>query len=508
MKPFIRTKKIKGHEYLYEVTPYLDKVTGKWKQKTKYLGRNIDGAPVKKTRIPKMGQVYELGQYIPSYWAIREYKIFEALLSCFEPEEVSLLLVMAVNRLVLPCSPRQVNSWLSSTWLSHMIPGVHADPGSIFQLLHTISNRSVIGLFSRMISLINNFSDKRVIMSGRVTDYSQFKGSRGEGYLYKDLLEGDFGIRMIYDHDMRVLIGCEISDIKRNFIEESLNIMNSGRIPGGVLLPNWDYFSPVLIQNLISIGYPFIIRPDSMYEPVLNIITNWDERTSPGIECMHRGEPCLLKECMVQVGYTSVRGYILHHLKKEQTIRHVFEKNLQNIQDMIIQGENDADSLDGLIHEVAGLEQDFFLPTILNGSLKRNQKMITREIRRLSRSIILYQGNYSWDECFFLSDTQWRFERDLFSLYRNFKRDLFGHQTERIKTGMLFVCFLSIMIKTFILKRLELAHLEEISSSDALLAELVPIHVITSPNPQVVPIKFSRRQKTILSYFGGIPGMK
>ena len=149
MKPFIRKKKIKGHEYLYEITPYFDEISGKWKQKTKYLGRNIDGAPVRKTRIPKTGGVYDFGQYIPAHWAIREYKLFEALLSCFSPEEVSLLLVLAINRLILPCSIRQVNSWLSGTWISHLIPGVIADPISIFQLLlqKSISPLIVAGVY-------------------------------------------------------------------------------------------------------------------------------------------------------------------------------------------------------------------------------------------------------------------------------------------------------------------------------------------------------------------------
>lgn len=507
MKPFIRTKKIKGHEYLYEITPYFDKISGKWKQKTKYLGRSIDGAPVRKARNPRTGQVYDLGQYIPAHWAIREYKLFEALLSCFSPEEVSLLLVMAINRLFLPCSPRQVNSWLSGTWISHLIPGVTADPVSIFQLLHTISNRPVIGLFSRMVSMINNFSEKRIIMSGRVTDYSLFKGSRGEGYPFKDLLEGDLGIRMMYDPAMKVLTGCEMTDIRRNFIEESLSVTSSGRIPGGSLLPNWDYFSPVLIQNLATTGYPFIIRPDITYDPVRAMIMDWDEHTSQGIECSYKGEPCFLKECTVLVGYVPIRGYILHNLKKEQKIRHIFEKNLQNIQDIILQSENDPDSLVDLIHEVAGMEHDFFLPTLHKEGIKRNQKMIISEIRRLSRSVVMFQGDFSWEECFLLTDVRWKIERDIFSLYRDFKRDLAGHQIERIKMGMLFVCFLSVMMKTFILKRLEQAHLEGILSYDALMTELVPIHVITSPHPMVVPVKLSRRQKTILSYFGGIPAV-
>ena len=46
MKPFTRVKVIKGHEYLYEVTPYRDE-KNKLRQKTRYLGKNVNGVPVK-----------------------------------------------------------------------------------------------------------------------------------------------------------------------------------------------------------------------------------------------------------------------------------------------------------------------------------------------------------------------------------------------------------------------------------------------------------------------------
>lgn len=505
MKPFVRIKKIKGNEYLYEITPFFDEETGKWKQKSRYLGKNVDGEPVRKGRIPNTSQVYDLGQYIPAHWAIKEYKFIEALLCCFAPEEVGLLLIIAINRLVMPCSPRHMNTWLSGTWLSRMLPGASPDPTSVLNLLDVLSNRSVIGLFSRMISMITNFSDRRIIMSGRITDFSQYEGARGGGYPYKDLLEGDLGIRMFYDPEERVLTGCEIADIRKNFIEDSMSIISSGRIPGSSFLPNWDYFSPVLIQNLVTISYPFIIRPDSSYEPVSSEILDWDERQSPGIECTYHGEPCFLKKFTAMVGYTPVRGYILHNSKKEQAIRHVFEKNLQNIQDIIIQGENDFETFDDLIHEVAGFESSFFFRKDHKSGIGRNREMITREIRRLSRTCVLYLGDYIWEECFSLTDTRWKIERELFSLYREFKRDLTGYQTERIKMGILFVSFLSVMIKTLVMKRLKQAHFEDITSINALMAELTPIHVVKSYQPFIVPGKLNRRQKTILSYFGGVP---
>lgn len=47
MKPIIRIKKINGKEYWYEDSPYYDPEKKQIRQKSRYLGKNINGAPVK-----------------------------------------------------------------------------------------------------------------------------------------------------------------------------------------------------------------------------------------------------------------------------------------------------------------------------------------------------------------------------------------------------------------------------------------------------------------------------
>ena len=47
MRSFVRVKKINGQEYLYEITPYYDKEKKQIRQKSKYLGKNVNGVPVK-----------------------------------------------------------------------------------------------------------------------------------------------------------------------------------------------------------------------------------------------------------------------------------------------------------------------------------------------------------------------------------------------------------------------------------------------------------------------------
>jgi hypothetical protein len=47
MKPTLRIKKINGIEYWYEDIPYYDKEKKQIRHKSKYVGRNVNGKPVR-----------------------------------------------------------------------------------------------------------------------------------------------------------------------------------------------------------------------------------------------------------------------------------------------------------------------------------------------------------------------------------------------------------------------------------------------------------------------------
>jgi len=70
MKSFTRIKNISGLEYIYEITPYYDKEKKKIRQKSKYLGKNVDGVPVKvrsQGKIPKKVCNYSATQSKPHF---------------------------------------------------------------------------------------------------------------------------------------------------------------------------------------------------------------------------------------------------------------------------------------------------------------------------------------------------------------------------------------------------------------------------------------------------------
>jgi len=66
MKSFTRIKSISDIEYIYEITPYYDKEKKKNRQKSKYLGKNVNGVPVKvrsQGKIPN--KVLSHGEFVP-----------------------------------------------------------------------------------------------------------------------------------------------------------------------------------------------------------------------------------------------------------------------------------------------------------------------------------------------------------------------------------------------------------------------------------------------------------
>ena len=96
MKSFTRIKKINGQEYLYEITPYYDKEKKQIRQKSKYLGKNVNGVPVKvrsQEQIPK--KVLSHGEFVPLKQITEDLKLERILSGVLHDKEVWPVLTLA-----------------------------------------------------------------------------------------------------------------------------------------------------------------------------------------------------------------------------------------------------------------------------------------------------------------------------------------------------------------------------------------------------------------------------
>ena len=136
MKTTTRVKKINGHEYLYEITYYYDKETRRTRQKSRYLGKNVDGEPVRvreKAKNPE--RVYSYGEFIPYLQAVKSLHIQEILGAHLTDHEVRLFLTLLYAGIHHPDALHSPASWYDGTVLPRIFSGLKITTQSISRLL-------------------------------------------------------------------------------------------------------------------------------------------------------------------------------------------------------------------------------------------------------------------------------------------------------------------------------------------------------------------------------------
>ena len=82
MKPFTRVKNINGIDYVYEITPYYDPGTKTTKQKSKYLGKLVDGE-TKRMRKALPRNAFDFGDLLPASRSSKNLSSTRCWTSCW-----------------------------------------------------------------------------------------------------------------------------------------------------------------------------------------------------------------------------------------------------------------------------------------------------------------------------------------------------------------------------------------------------------------------------------------
>jgi len=95
MRTVVRTKTINGIDYLYEITYYYDKASRRTRQHSQYLGRTVEGHPVRVrdvAGVPKTALNY--GEFLPCFAASETYDLGQRLARYLSPNEVRAVLTL------------------------------------------------------------------------------------------------------------------------------------------------------------------------------------------------------------------------------------------------------------------------------------------------------------------------------------------------------------------------------------------------------------------------------
>jgi len=101
-EPFKRTKHINGHDYVYEISQYRDPVSGKIKQKSKYLGKpDQQGKPEKvRERLIVHKHIVNYGDAYLFQSLVKELGIDTILKQCYPEEEANWILLLTGYKLL------------------------------------------------------------------------------------------------------------------------------------------------------------------------------------------------------------------------------------------------------------------------------------------------------------------------------------------------------------------------------------------------------------------------
>ena len=133
MKNFYRIKKIHGKEYKYEITPYYDKENKKIRQKSRYIGPVSDGKLVEKTVT-----TYSYGDLLPVMKALKDINL-PGMLRNIVGEHATIVLILAINRVIRPEAMNNVESWYDDSYLKVIYPA-NMNSSNLSKVMETVCN--------------------------------------------------------------------------------------------------------------------------------------------------------------------------------------------------------------------------------------------------------------------------------------------------------------------------------------------------------------------------------
>jgi transposase len=256
MRPTRRIKKKNGIEYWYEETPYYDKEKKQIRHKSKYLGRNVDGQPVRmrsapdevkaKTKTKKTAPIKSSFDYGPIFVLqsiMKELNLDRYLEALLLPSEVSMVRALAFNRIIRPTAMKNVESWYEGTTLALESPQIDLAGQRVSELLGRLGESNIPDRF--MSQLIEGTGTKSTLIYDitSLSSYSQLINLLEYGYNRDGeplpqinlslILDKDKGIPVMYDifpgsiSDVSTLSGT-LKKIKAHGIQNYVAVMDRG----------------------------------------------------------------------------------------------------------------------------------------------------------------------------------------------------------------------------------------------------------------------------------------
>ena len=150
MRSFQRIKEINGIQYVYEITPYYDSKEKRTKQRSKYLGKLVDGGE-KRMRGALPRSALDYGELLPAFKVIDELGLQRMLEELLPEERARTVLALAINRVVQPLIVSNVRAWYERTILSRLWSDVPLSSQGLSDFLEALGGSTMPEQFTELL---------------------------------------------------------------------------------------------------------------------------------------------------------------------------------------------------------------------------------------------------------------------------------------------------------------------------------------------------------------------
>jgi transposase len=510
MKSFIRVKKISGQEYLYEITPYYDKEKKQIRQKSKYLGKNVNGIPVRvhsQGQIPK--KVLSHGELIPLLKIIKDLEL-ERILSCVMPnKEVWPILTLAMNYVTHPRALTHIQSWYEGTALSEDHPDLALSSQSLSRMLSRVGEGTANLEFTHELIKRTATSNSLIYDITSLSSYSQNISLLEYGYNRDALNLPQVNLSLIVDKDLGIPVMYDLypgSIVDVSTLKNTIKKINSQGIRNYALIMDRGFFSTSNIEEMVSSGLSFIIPPASTLKSVKEAISAIHSNINdPQYLKLYQKEPLFVMPVNIMVGEIQLKGHAYYDQKREQQERNTFYKRLYDLVERLKNVNlkswmNPAD----VFSEIAKRDAKFIEWKAVNGrfevSIRKNA--VSQAINKMGKFILLYRGDFSWEECLSLYRSKDVVEKGFDILKNDIELIPMNVRTDSSLRGYLFVAFIALILRMKLMRMMNDARLSKRYSVEGLFTELEKIKVMILPDGQKITTEISKRQREILDNLG------
>ena len=506
MKKFTRIKVINGKEYIYEITPYYDPETKKIRHKSRYLGKNVEGNPVRvRDKIPH--RAYSYGELLVFVEIIRELGIKEILKEHLNESEVTSLLALILNRATYPLALRHIGSWYEGTYLYDKGQRIKITGQKLSRLLEKIGRSNLGAEFSK--ALLGRLKTKSALIYDitSLSSYSQGIEILEWGYNRDGDNLPQANLSMVVDRAEGIPVMYELypgSIVDVSTLVNTVEVLRSYGVEDCMMVLDRGFFSRANIYLLEQRGIDYIIPASLNLKSVRAAMSRAQKALSdPNNMKLYNNEPLFVTEVEVEVGGLSVRGYCYYNPQRQKVEQERFYRRLHGIKEALegIEPGRRGRNVKELVEDIAGQYKKYLRVDIHKGRIRvrfRN-KAISQKVNRMGRFLILYRGETDWQECL----ANYRGKDLIEKGFEILKNDLEIYtpnvQKEETLRGLLFAGFISLILRMRLIKKMKETGLIKHYSVTGLLTELSKLKMIELTNCQRIITEQTKKQKEIFN---------